>query len=242
VSGVIEFVRGDLAAVGRTTMTHPDHDLRVTLYPVFHIGSPSFYAALSDDLKRFRVLLLEGVRWRWRTQLYDLAAHNLGLVTQRTHLHLPDPSERLLLDMTAAEFGREAGRLPIRWRLVLWFLRPILWVMTSTDSGRHRVWDTFSKARHVRALRDRDGPLDELIKTKRDQVMSRCLREFVQDPLRVTNGGGVAVIAGAAHMPALYATLRQCGFEKAGVRWFEVLDGLTIPSRGTSGKARPTNI
>jgi len=27
-------------------------------------------------------------------------------------------------------------------------------------------------------------------------------------------------------MPALYATLRQCGFEKRAVRWFEVLDGL----------------
>jgi hypothetical protein len=44
---VTTFVRGDLAAVGRTAMSHPDHDLRVTLYPVFHIGSPAFYAALS---------------------------------------------------------------------------------------------------------------------------------------------------------------------------------------------------
>ena len=128
----------------------------------------------------------------------------------------------------------------MRWRLLLRFLRPILWAMTSTDSGRHRVRDAFSKARHVRGLRDVDGPLDELIKTKRDKAMSRCLREFVQDPLRVKSGGPVAVIAGAGHMPALYATLRQCGFEKAGVRWFEVLDGLTIPSRGTSGRARQT--
>lgn len=72
-----EFVRGDLAAVGRTTMFHPDHDLKVTLYPVFHVGSPAFYKALSDDLLRFHVFLLEGIRWRgWRGPVYDLVAGN----------------------------------------------------------------------------------------------------------------------------------------------------------------------
>jgi hypothetical protein len=158
VSRVIEFVRGDLAAVARTTMAHPDHDLRVTLYPIFHIGSPSFYAALSEDLVRFRIFLLEGVRWRWKTQLYDLAAQNLGLVTQRTHLHLPDGSERVPLDMSVQEFNREAGLLPVGWRLLLRLLRPILWVMTATGSGRDRVWDSFSKESYVRGLRDREGP------------------------------------------------------------------------------------
>ena len=65
-------------------MSHPDHDLKITLYPVFHIGSPAFYAALSDDLERFQVFLLEGVRWwRRRGSLYDLAARNLGLVSRR---------------------------------------------------------------------------------------------------------------------------------------------------------------
>jgi hypothetical protein len=237
---VIEFVRGDLAAVGRTTLSHPDHGLSVTLYPVFHIGSPSFYAALSKDLRRFRVFLLEGVRWRWKGPLYDLAARNLGLATQKTHLHLPDHSERLPLDMTAVEFGREAERLPMRWRLFLRLVRPILWALTSTKTGRDHVWDVFAKERYVRALRERDAPLEELIKTKRDKVMSARLREFVQDPFRITSGCRVAVVAGAGHMPALYATLRQCGFEKGSVRWFEVLDGLTIPSPGADGKARRT--
>jgi len=44
---MIEFVRGSLAAVARTVMRHPDHDLRITLYPVFHVGSAAFYDALS---------------------------------------------------------------------------------------------------------------------------------------------------------------------------------------------------
>ena len=235
---MIEFVRGDTAAVGRTTLVYPDHGLRVTLYPVFHIGSPRFYAALSDDLSRFHVLLLEGVRWRgWRGPVYDLAARNLGLVTQREYLRLPADTERLPLDMTEAEFQQEARGLPVQWRVVLWLLRPILWAITCTEAGRHSVWDSFSKQSYVRGLQDAGGPLSRLIGTKRDRAMSKRLREFVQDPRPHGERSEVAVIAGAAHMPALYVALRECGFEKRGVRWFEVLDGLKVPSRGTGGRA-----
>ena len=237
---MIEFVRGDLAAVGRTTMSHPENGLRVTLYPVFHIGSSAFYSALSEDLARFRVFLLEGVRWRgWRGPLYDLAACNLGLVTQQEHLHLPDGSERVPLDMTEAEFAREARALPPQWRALLWFLRPALWAITSTRLGRHSTWSSFSRASYVRGLRNPDGALKELIQTKRDRVMSQRLQAFVQDPVRIHKGAMIAVVAGAAHMPVLYRTLRECGFEKGNVRWFEVLEGVKVPPEGSDGRASP---
>ena len=74
-----EFVRGDLAAAARTAMAHPSHGLRITLYPMFHVGSRSFYEALSADLARFRVFLVEGVRRRgFRGQIHDLVAKNLA--------------------------------------------------------------------------------------------------------------------------------------------------------------------
>lgn len=42
-------------------------------------------------------------------------------------------------------------------------------------------------------------------------------------------------------MPALYVTLRDCGYQKGTVRWFEVLDGVQVPSRSTDGRpSRPT--
>jgi hypothetical protein len=51
------------------------------------------------------------------------------------------------------------------------------------------------------------------------------LRDFVDDPSRIKQGSPIAVVAGAGHVPALYLTLRECGFEDGTVRWFEVLDG-----------------
>jgi hypothetical protein len=233
-----KFVRGSLPAVGRTTMAHPDHDLKITLYPVFHIGSPAFYATLSDDLRRFRLFLLEGVRFRGRRPLYDLIARNLGVVTQRSHLRLPEGSECLSLDMTEAEFKREVRELPIQWYLVLWFLRPLLWAFTATASGRDAMWRSFGARRRSRANDDAEEPLTTLIKTKRDRVMSELLRKFACDEQRIKAAVPAAVIVGASHAPVLYATLRACGYRKGNVRWFEVLEGLDIPAKGMDGQAR----
>ena len=218
-------------------MAHPDHQLRITLYPMFHIGSQAFYHALSEDFTRFRVFLLEGVRWRgFRGPLYDLAARNLGLAAQQDRLQLPPGAERVPLDMSEGDFTLRASALPMPWRLSLRLLRPILWVVTATTPGRHAVWDAISKDSYVRGLRNVEGPLDQLIKTDRDRAMSACLRSFAQERRRIDEAQPVAVVAGAAHMPALYETLRECGYEKRNVRWFEVLDGISVPSRRTDGR------
>jgi hypothetical protein len=236
---MIEFVRGSVAAVGRTMMRHPEHDLCITLYPMFHIGSPRFYDALSEDFRRFQVFLLEGVRWKgWRGPLYDLATRNVGLVSQRERLRLPESVERLSLDMSEVDFTRGAGALPFHWRLVLRFLRPVLWAMTLTASGRHALWDAISKEKYARKRQAAETPLDQLIKNKRDRAMCDVLRTVAQDPARIRAAQSIAVVAGAAHMRALYLTLRSCGYELGSVRWFEVLDGVTVPSRSTDGRAR----
>jgi hypothetical protein len=139
--------------------------------------------------------------------------------------------------MTEAEFTREAGALPFHWRLLLRFLRPLFWVFTATEGGRHAVWDSFSKESYVRDVQDTEKPLERLIKTKRDRAMSDRLRQFVEDPVRIKQASPVAVIAGAGHMPALYATLRDRGYEKGSVRWFEVLEGMHVSSRSGDGRA-----
>jgi hypothetical protein len=236
---MIEFVRGSLAAVGRTAMVHPEHGLRITLYPMFHVGSAAFYDALSDDLRRFRVFLLEGVRWKGlRGPLYDLAARNIGLSAQEVRLRLPEGSERLSLDMSEVEFTREAKALPFHWRLFLRFIRPLFWVISSTASGRHALWDVLSKESYARKRQRGEVPLFALILTKRDKAMCDVLRSVVQDPERIRVAEPIAVLAGAAHMPALYRTLRDCGYEKGTVRWFEVLEGVIVPSRSTDGRVR----
>jgi hypothetical protein len=235
------FVKGSLAAIGRTSMSHPHYPLRVCLYPMFHIGSPKFYQAVSRDFERFQVFLLEGVRWRGlRGPLYDLAAKNLGLVTQRIHLKVPPGAERIPLDMSQEEFTRELQHVPLHWRLALQFLRPILWAITSTTAGRHAAWDVFSRSGYLQERQDSDPPYRELILNKRDKEMCQRLRTFAVDPQRRSKDLNAAVVAGPSHMPALYSTLRDCGYIPGTQRWFEVLEGVLVPSRSTDGRAHST--
>src|SRR5712691_10710575 len=126
----------------------------------------------------------------------------------------------------------------MHWRLLLRFLRPVLWAVTSTASGRHALWDAISKEKYVRKLQTVETPLSHLMKNKRDRAICEVLRAVVQDPARIRAAEPVAFIAGAAHMPALYMTLRSCGYESGSVRSFEVLDGVIVPSRSTDGRAR----
>lgn len=219
-------------------MTHPDHGLRITLYPMVHIGSPAFYAALTEDLRRFQVFLLEGVSLRGlRGPLYDLVARNLGLVTQQDHLEVPREGERVRLDMSDDDFTRHARMMPVRSYLLLLLVRPVLWGITLTATGRDASWSVFARAR-TPADPGEEAPFERLILTKRDRAMSDVLRAFAKDPWRIREARPAAVIAGAAHMPALCATLRDCGYRKGRVRWFEVLDGLEIPAKGGDGRAR----
>ena len=160
-------------------------------------------------------------------------------MTQQERLRIPPDSETLLLDMTEHEFAKEARALPVQWRIALRLLRPILWGATLSEGGRHGAWETFSKRSHVRGLHRSEGPVRELIKAKRDTAMAARLRDFAQDSRRIERAVPAVVVSGAARMPALYRTLRDCGYEKGSVRWFEVLDGLRMPSRSAGPGARP---
>jgi len=104
------------------------------------------------------------------------------------------------------------------------------------------LWDAISKEKYARKRQAVDTPLTQLIQDKRDRAMCDVLRVVAQDPARIDVAQPIAVVAGAAHMPALYLTLRSCGYEKGTVRWFEVLDGVTVPSRSTDGRARTEDV
>src|SRR5437867_7906886 len=119
------------------------------------------------------------------------------MFTQRAWLRLPEGVERLSLDMSEVEFTREIGAIPTHWRLLLRFLRPFLWAVTSTGSGRHALCDAISKEKYVRKLQMVETPLSHLIKNERDRAMCDVLRTVVEDPVRIRAAEPIAVIAGA---------------------------------------------
>ncbi len=65
-----------------TTWNNPATKLKITTYPMIHIGESLYYERVSSDIARCQYALLEGVSWRLgdgKRPLYDLVARNLGI-------------------------------------------------------------------------------------------------------------------------------------------------------------------
>ncbi len=224
----MEFVRrtGRTLRVCRITFNHPESRLRFTLYPMFHIGRPEFYAEVSRDLPRFRYLLLEGVSWHARPprRMYDLAAENLGLAAQETSLVLPPAAERVNVDMPRDAFRPLFGRLPAGQRLVLVFLRRVLWAVLLFPGAR-RSMRLFLVQREPHAWR-RDVGMREaraLLGTARDACIAERIEGFFQEHRDAASDTYAAVLFGAGHMPAIAARLHRLGFAPGSRKWLDVL-------------------
>src|SRR5678816_2706316 len=140
----VQFMRSDDHHIELCWITwnHPDTRMKITVYPMMHIGHQSFYERVSDELRRCRYVLYEGVTWRLgddRHPLYDLIAKNLGVAAQEKVLRFPAEATKINLDMARAEFRRRFFELPIRFILMFIFLRQLLWLLTLPRLLRDRV-------------------------------------------------------------------------------------------------------
>lgn len=208
------------------TWNHPDTKMKVTTYPMLHIADQRYYDQLSEDLDRCRFALVEGVTWRLgdaRRPLYDLAARNLGLAAQEVALRVPGTATKLNLDMHRSEFRERFFRLPVRYMLMLIFLRPLLWLLTYPRSLKIQFIRHGLLRRYRRATRDDDSPWHQLIVGARDRRIVENLGMFHREHGQTDSATYAGVVFGAGHMPAISQGLRQLGFQVGTRRWVEVL-------------------
>ena len=205
-------------------MSNPDTDLKFTLFPMIHVGSPLFYREVGKDLERFQFVLYEGTTWRKDGKarpMYDWAAKNLGLVTQHA-LRFPETATCINIDMPADEFRARFLRSPIYIRLLLPLLRPLFWLLTFFPSFREYGL-TSIVVREARKYGSSGGPRDRLILDRRDAHITGRIREFVAERRDAPDDTFVAVVFGAGHMIAISRCLRDLGFHPTSKRWFDVM-------------------
>src|SRR5262249_37567580 len=124
------------------TWNHPETKLKLTTYPMVHIGDQEYYDRLAADLTRCRYALLEGVSWRLgdaKRPLYDLVAKNLGMGAQERARRSPESTIRINIDMMGSEFRMRLFALPFRYIARFVFLRRLLWLLTLPPSFRENA-------------------------------------------------------------------------------------------------------
>ena len=88
------------------TRNNPDTKLKVTTYPMVHIGDQQYYDRLSADLTRRQYALLEGASWRSgdaKRTLYDLLQETWALWHKRMH----SKSQPQLLESISSDRRRQ---------------------------------------------------------------------------------------------------------------------------------------
>jgi hypothetical protein len=210
--------------------------LKVTTYPMLHIGDQSYYDKLASDLGRCQYALLEGVSWRLgdeKRPLYDLVANNLGMVAQEHALRMPPSVTKVNVDMRRSEFRERFLSLPLRHIAVFVFLRRLLWLLTLVPSLRGQAIQHGILRRSWHRAGESHSPLWRLVGGTRDRRIAENMATFFHEHGQSDEPAYVGVVFGAAHMPAISAGLRQLGFRVGTRRWVEVLR-VTVAQNGVA--------
>lgn len=190
-----------------------------------HLASLQFYEKISEDLCRFDYILYEGVTWRKDGKgkpLYDWAAKNLGLVTQRKFLKFPDSVIKINIDMPSPEFRERFLNLSIMYRIMFRMLRPLLWLVTRSTSAREYIISSVT-VKEAKKYSECDTVIDELILRDRDEHVCNELRTFTRTNFNTTDRIYAAIVFGARHMVSISHCLRELGFEPKTKRWFDLI-------------------
>lgn len=193
----------------RIVLVKPGTPVRITLFPMVHVGEAAFYEAVYADALTHDVILLEGVDSpivRHVTRSYRWIRHS-----QRMNLCVQPrfparAGQAVHADLSRDEFEAAWRDVPLWLRLAIWFLAP--WV-----GLKRRLFGTREALAKGRSMDDQQSlddlmnrdpetaGLNALILDRRDQR----LLEVLQGQLDREDAGEirVAVVYGAAHMRAV---------------------------------------
>lgn len=225
-------VIGTRSAVLR--LRRPDARLEFLLFPMIHVASPQFYAAVGERLRRCDLLVVEGVSGRsvlgWAITLtYRVIPANKrsGLVVD----NIPYRSlgvELVNPDVTTAEFARSWRTMPLRYRMMMWSFIPFVAVAQFFGGTRHllspevEVNDLPSASDEMVADGDFDDHFERTFGGDRDERLLATLSDLIRT--RSSERIDVAVVYGAGHVPAIVRGLvTRHGYRPRTAEWLTVL-------------------
>jgi hypothetical protein len=208
--------------------------LQFVLFPMLHVGSPQFYAAVTERLRGCDLLVVEGVRGRspllWAITLtYRIMPTNrrTGLVVQNIPYRTLG-RELINPDVTAVEFTQSWQTMPLRHRLLMWCVIPYVAAAQLVGGTRRllgpdvEVNDLPSPVDEALADDDFAEQFDRTFGGDRDERLLAALTEVILT--RASERIDVAVVYGAAHVPVIVRGLMdRHGFRPYAADWLTVL-------------------
>lgn len=211
----------------RITFVAPERDIKVILFPVIHVAEPEFYETVYETAYASDLVLTEGINTgvtRRLTRSYRyMASKDNGLVLQSQAK--PKPSEKTRhADLTPEEFIALWQGVPLWLRGVATVISPIIglknrWFLNRAALSKKLEMDDLADRDFVMSWHELTAPFENAVLHARDAHLLSVLRDEVA---KAADGTNIAIIYGAAHMPAVIAALPGMGFVWQKSAWMTV--------------------
>jgi len=224
----MQFIESSMLGVrsARLSFARGGSAVRVTLFPMIHIGEPDFYDATYKDALSHDVVLIEGVRspvvlritrsYRWLIGSKAMA----GLVVQPPIAVEGADARMVLADLSREEFEREWRDVPLWQRVVLYLLAPVVGLrrryVSRARLAKDMSCDDQPSLSEMLAMTPETGALTSAMLDARDRRLLQKLNAEIDAASETSLR--VAIVYGALHMRAVARELRE-------TRGFVVQDG-----------------
>lgn len=207
--------------------------MRITLFPMTHLGTPDYYRSVTACLAGRDLIVAEGVHGRLAaaralTLAYRLPAHSRRLDLTVEHVDYASLGIPVICpDITAPQFRKRWRALPLLQRLAVWTLLPAF-AAAFTLLGTRRILSRYLAtddlpSHEEEQARQATRQLTELILDHRDALLTASLDSVYQ--ARHAEDIDVAVVYGAEHMRALARHLFQrYGYRPRTAEWLTIFE------------------
>jgi hypothetical protein len=215
----------------RLILASPRSDVRLTLFPMVHVGEPAFFQAVYDDAFAHDAVLVEGLRspiTRRVTRCYRWIEGSKGL---NLGVQPPYPAQdacraRIIhADLSAEEFVEVWRKVP-RWaRAFVYIVAPAVGIWLRWFGSRHMLakrlsLDDLPRRGEILNLSPETAALDRAILHARDaRLIARISAQLDGTGSDVRR---LAVVYGANHMRAVLRELTRRGYHVERGDWLTV--------------------
>jgi len=207
--------------------------LQFVLFPMLHVASPDFYAAVAERLRRCDLVVVEGVRGRSALLWAITLTYRVMPANRRSGLVLDNIPYRSLgvelinPDLTAVEFAQSWRELPLRHRMAVWGVVPFV-AAAQFFAGTRRLLSPEIEVNDLPSATDEafdDDFAENLDRTfggDRDERLLAALSDLVRT--RSSERIDVAIVYGAKHVPVIVRGLvERHGYRPYTAEWLTVL-------------------
>jgi hypothetical protein len=213
----------------RISLRSPKSLLRISLFPMVHVGEPAFFAKVYQDAFAHEVVLVEGVKSPIATRItrsyrWFIGSRRIDLALQPRY---PTASEAtvVLADLSHAEFLKAWRGVPLWLRLAVYVAAPLMglhrrWTATRESLAKGLGMDDVLSQQELLDLSPEGGALQGAILDARDDCLIGHLREQIASAEAERS---LAVVYGAGHMRAVIRELTgRHGYNVTGSEWLTV--------------------